>query len=607
MTGGIVQLAVYGTQDIFLTGTPQITFFKVVYRRHTNFSTESIQQHFISMANFGQEMSCVIEKVGDLMNRVYLEIELPKVDLLKNSSHWKIKQQDAKNQLDQIQIFYQMVYNYISVNTDILRKLQILVQTNNISMDDIENILNESTFIGNLVPLRKQLQIYIATSTNFDNIDELKNNKINLIHQINRIDAQVISLSIINNINRSGTKTSPEENALLKRREIKRTIDKMLYTEIKDFYSKIYDVYVTKQKLYQSFLDGTYAENYKFAWVEELGHAIIEQIEIKIGNQVIDKHTGDWLILFNKIFITEYQRENYYKMIGNVNELTIFDDVAKNSYKLIIPLQFWFCRHTGLSLPLVALRYHDIMFTIKLKDLSKLCYVEDDPNLLDIPNIQSQYDINIIDAKLYVDYIFLDTDERRRFAQSTHEYLIEFVQYNEFTDIVGKQYNAHLSFVHPTKFIIWFVQPKHYRENPTGRNKCQWNNFGTRENKTGYTMKSAHLRLNSYDRTDSMLDMVYFNYLQPYLYFNHSPTDGFNVYSFAIKPMEHQPSSSVNLSRIDDFGVVMSFDDEFMSLINAPNVHGIENGTYFGAYAMSYNIFRIISGMGGLAFQNSVR
>ncbi|XWV26397.1 capsid protein [Tupanvirus soda lake] len=605
MAGGLVQLATYGTQDVFLTGNPQITFFKIVYRRHTNFSMESVQQHFIGVSNFGQEMTSVVEKLGDLMNRVYLEIEIPKVDLVKKFNDWENTKENAKQQLEKIEKFYQLTYNYIATNTDIAKKLDILLKTNNISISDIEKTLNDQYFISNLLTKRNELVEYIMNNNDFESFKEFENVKrSDLVQQVNQMDIQFLSNWITNNINKY-YKISAEEASTLKRQYLKNLINKKLYKAMHDFYINIYNAYFSAQKLYQSLLDTSYAERYKFAWVEELGHAIIDYVEIKIGNQTIDKHSGDWLILFNKIFLQEYQMENYYKMIGNITELTIFNDNIKDNYKLIIPFQFWFCRNTGLALPLVSLRYHDIMFTVKLKDLSKLCYVENNPSLMDLPNIQSQYNINIVDAKLYVDYVYLDTDERRRFAQSSHEYLIETVQFNEFDDIQGKQYNAHMNFSQPTKFIIWYAQPKFYRENPSGRNKCQWNNFGVNSDKTGYTMESAYLRLNSYNRTDPDAEIKFYNYVHPYLYFAHSPTDGFNVYSFAIKPMEHQPSSTINLSRIDDFGLVLVFSDEFMDLVRNANIDDIEVGIYLGVYIMSYNVLRIMSGMAGVAFQNS--
>lgn len=358
---------------------------------------------------------------------------------------------------------------------------------------------------------------------------------------------------------------------------------------MKDFYMIAYNLYLSSERLYQTFLNKTYVENHKFAWVEEIGHAIIDHIDISIGNQVMDKHTGDWLIMYNKLYLGNSHLDNYNKMIGNVDKLTNFDENIKGSYKLLIPLQFWFCRHLGLSIPIIALRYHDIILSLKFKELSKLCWVDNSIEFIDIRNR-----INIPGARLYVDYIYLDSDERKRFAQSTHEYLIETVQYDNFDDIIGKQFNADVHFMHPTKYVIWVAQPEHYRENFMGHNKCQWNNFGTHGDKSGYTMNRTHLVLNNYDFTDPNLDIIYYNYVCPNVYFGKSPTDGFNVYSFALKPKEHQPTGTINLSRIDSFYIRMEFTEEFLRM-SLGRIH-------VGVYVMSYNILRIMNGMGGLAF-----
>jgi hypothetical protein len=80
MTGGLLQLAAYGAQDIYLTGNPQITFFTAVYRRHTNFAIQNIPQYFTGEANFGKKVYCQIDRIGDLMNQVFLRVKLPSLD-----------------------------------------------------------------------------------------------------------------------------------------------------------------------------------------------------------------------------------------------------------------------------------------------------------------------------------------------------------------------------------------------------------------------------------------------------------------------------------------------------------------------------------------------
>ena len=72
MAGGLMQLVAYGAQDVYLTGNPQITFFKIVYKRHTNFASEAIEQTFSGNKGFNQRMSCQITKNGDLVTKLYL-------------------------------------------------------------------------------------------------------------------------------------------------------------------------------------------------------------------------------------------------------------------------------------------------------------------------------------------------------------------------------------------------------------------------------------------------------------------------------------------------------------------------------------------------------
>lgn len=605
MSGGLVQLVVYGTQNIFLTGTPEITFFKISYRRHTPFAVESIEQELTGSNNFGNEVVCSIDKIGDLISNSYLEVVIPKVDLVKNSSNWDLNLQLAKSNYNEILELYQLVYNYTTTDTDITRKLLTLCRTNNIPMSQIVETMNDPEFIGELTQQRQELQTYILLSENFNNIDELTDEKFYLFQEVNRTDIQIQFNSIVSITQDVNATTDIDELDGAIRIQTINLINNKMYQIIKDFYMKIYIIYIEKYNIYQSFINGTYSESYKFAWVEELGNAMIDGIDLTIGSDKIETHTGDFLMAFSKVFENEYQKVNYNKMIGNVPELYEFNNKPKESYKIIVPLKFFFCRHYGLAIPLVALRYHDVLITLRYKIFEQLCYFEDSPNLQGPLNVQALYNINLISAKLFIDYVFLDESERKRFAQSTHEYLIEIVQYREFNNLEGREYNADLSFSHPTKFMIWFVQPNTYRNNPKGTNKCQWNNYGTNNDKSGYTITNEFIRLNTQQRTDPNHDIKYYNYVIPYELFQNSPTDGYNIYSFAIKPMELQPSSSCNMSRISDLGIVMNFTEEFVELVNSNTFEEIPRGFYLGVYCYSINILRIMSGMAGVAFQTS--
>jgi len=385
MGGGLMQLVAYGAQDIYLTGNPQITFFKVVYRRHTNFSMESIEQTFNGTADFGKKVSVTVSRNGDLITKCYLNAELPA--------------QDSGN-------------NYIS----------------------------------------------------------------------------------------------------------------------------------------------------------EVGHYLMKSCEVEIGGQRIDKHYGAWLAIWSSLSCPAGKSEQYQsKMIEGGAE-------DNNARSCIIPLQFWFCRHTGLALPLIALQYHEVKFAIEFESLANL---NTDAGATAASGSLSS-------ASMYVDYIYLDTEERRRFAQISHEYLIEQLQFTGDESLSGTSNRVKLNFNHPVKELIWVCQSSdfdasNFSDAAAGVNPCE----------------KAKLQLNGHDRF-SERDGSYFNVVQPYQHHSNIPATGINCYSFALKPEEQQPSGSANMSRIDNATLQLTITS---AMSNATN-------PVVKCFATNYNVLRIMSGMGGLAYSN---
>ncbi len=405
MPGALMQLVAYGAQDIYLTGQAQITFFKVVYRRHTNFSMESIEQTFNGQADFGKRVTATISRNGDLIGRVYLQVDLPTV-----------------------------------------------------------------------------------------------------------------------------TKTG-----------------------------------------------GT------FAWARYIGHVLIQDVEVQIGGQRIDKHYGDWLTIWSELTLPEEKRFGFFNMIGETSDLTTLATTI-NGKTLYIPLQFWFNRNCGLALPLIALQYHEVKFEINFRSLAD-CWISDDGNA---PDATPQLGI----ASLWVDYIFLDTDERRRFAQVSHEYLIEQLQFTGDESINNTNVKIRLNFNHPSKELIWISQLDSVIDGATAKNidGNEWANYTDAAGFAGSnTMIDAKIQLNGHDRFTTR-KAAYFNLVQPYQHHTRIPSNGIYVYSFAIKPEEHQPSGSVNFSRIDNATLLMTMAS------NADQKVRI--------YCVNYNVLRIMSGMGGLAYSN---
>jgi len=191
-------------------------------------------------------------------------------------------------------------------------------------------------------------------------------------------------------------------------------------------------------------------EGAKCAWVKRLGHAILKSIEITIGGQPIDKQYGTWLDIWYELARQGKHEYGYAKLIGDVPSMTNYDNKTKPQYTLYIPLKFWFNRHHGLALPLISIQYHDIYLNIEFEEKQKLLVRN---NAFD--NFDS---MQILDAGVLIDYIYLDMMERRKFATHGHEYLIEKVQYAEEENVEISTKRLRLTFNHPTKEIIWAMR-----------------------------------------------------------------------------------------------------------------------------------------------------
>lgn len=489
MVGGLIQLVAFGAQDIYLIGNPQITYFKSVYSRHTNFCIESISHSHDGNLDFGNSINFSIDRSGDLVGKSYIEIDIK-----------------SNNQI------------------------------------------------------------------------------IDCIHRF--------------------------------------------------------------------------------------GHAIIDKVEVEIGGQIIDTHYGEWLEIWSQMSSTDSQLNTLRKMIcGGIKS-----DV--NIYKLYIPLQFWFNRNPGLALPLIALQYHKVKINVTFKSRNKL-------NLHD--------DLIIQDISLYCDYIYLDTDERRRFAQVNHEYLIEQVQLNRHSlDANNDKVNIPLILNHPCKELIWIIKPNitinnykigvnnvsgGFNTDDTGVNQntivlsntnilnnsnnsttinlqksdIHQNNFvaitngnyvntpflfcnyfigkginspSQYENDPYFEdiLKYAKLKLNNRDRF-AKRHSTYFRCVQPFQHHTGSHNQGglssvlkngnnsygedgyIYSYSFAIKPEEHFPTGTLNFSRIDNVTLELDLNNKEYGGI-APNQVSFKVNKSISIYAINYNILRIMSGMGGLAYSN---
>jgi hypothetical protein len=517
-----MQLVAYGAQDVYLTGNPQITFWKVTYRRHSNFAMESIEQTFNGQADFGRRVQCTISRNGDLAYRTYLQVTLP-----------EINQNDA---------------NYAR-------------------------------------------------------------------------------------------------------------------------------------------------------WLDYPGEQMVSMVEVEVGGQRIDRQYGDWMHIWNQLTLTAAQEAGYNKMVGQTTQLTYITDPSfadvdgpcdadaprqvcapRNALPettLYVPLQFWFCRNPGLALPLIALQYHEVKINVELRPLDECLWAVS--SLTNTTKATGAYNKSLVAASLYVDYIFLDTDERRRFAQNPHEYLIEQLQFTGDESVGSSSNKIKLNFNHPCKELVWVVQPDAHvnycdsfvdgnvlnkalgaqpfnytdavdalpnalhaynsvsgasgvnavigsdgffadataLEASTGLDWAQ--GPATMTGSDGYNaavsdagafvlaetalnmhcwgqnpVVTAKLQLNGQDRF-SEREGTYFDLVQPYQHHTRHPDTGINVYSFALRPEDHQPSGTCNFSRIDNATLQLVLSNATVDLTATAKVR---------VYATNYNVLRVMSGMGGLAYSN---
>ena len=304
------------------------------------------------------------------------------------------------------------------------------------------------------------------------------------------------------------------------------------------------------------------------------------------------------MYIWNELSLPTGKRYAYDKMVGADT-----GDTTTSTTTLYVPLEFWFCRNVGLALPLIALQYHEVKVKIEFEQLSNCIVKSDGSTGADTGNFSELKDIS-----LWVDYIFLDTDERRRFAQLSHEYLIEQLQFTGTETLGTGSTRVKLNFNHPCKELVWVAKAK----GTTYRN-ARWYDYSDMDvkddnavvpnDKAKNPFEDAILQLNGNDRF-AIRKGSYFNLVQPYQHHtNVTANPGINVYSFALKPEDHQPSGTLNMSRIDTATLMVTTVDKMQTNTGRSSSRTMD---YSGIniYAVNYNVLRILSGMGGLAYSN---
>jgi hypothetical protein len=410
--GGLLQLVAVGKQDVFLTGNPQITWFKFVYRRHTNFAVEAVEMYSDNEPDFGKKISWLVPRSGDLLGPCILEITLP--------------------------------------------------------------------------------ELFLSTTGE------------------------------------------------------------------------------------------------SVAYVNSIGHALIKEISVTIGEQEIDRQTGEWMEIWSSLTTTESQKFGFYDMMGKVDGYS--QPTLVGPLKLYVPLQFWFCKNPGLYLPLLALQYHPVRINITFRPLQECFWTP--TVIVDCTDVTVK-PAHITSLTLYGDFVYLDVDERRRFVSTAHEYLIEQIQYTSQIAIPPSSQSipVPIEFNHPVREFIWVLQRQAVINNK------EWFNFSSLSvNETGVRtdiLSTAVLQLDGFDRFQ-VRDAPYFRLVQPWQRHTTIPSDDYiYCYSLALRPEELQPSGSMNASRIDSI---------VLQITTAQGTTPAIGNSTIRVYATNHNVLRVVDGFGGVLF-----
>ena len=592
MPGGLINIVAYGAQDLYLTGTPEITYFKIVYRRHTNFSMESIEVTFEDDFGFDKESNLVIPPIADLIHKMYLKIKLPEVILTGRKHNSSLE----KKVLDETKANLIIVQKFMRLNTIAYRKALEQYKVDNVtSATDMINVILEVFNTTILMGLSNDVLG-----------DSKKSVIINNFHNIiglNKFDPQDIDLQIIAEQS-IGTIYEDDKELFLT------LIENAIYnSEI--LYNNFDKQYVDAIIKYED----ASSKIYKFAWVKKLGHSMINYIEIFIGGERIDKHYGEWIDIWYELSGNKYMSKTYDKLIGNRENLTTFDRLPKYGYTLFIPMQFWFCKYNGLALPLVAMQYSDVSIKLKIRKIQECCYIDEE--IKDIA-IQDMFDNNdeIIDTNtgdqnlfslglkgsLFIDYVYLDAPERRKFAQVAHEYLIEQIEIQEEVH-TENLIRMVLDFNYSSKEIIWIAQKYSHIENIDQHTEAMWWNYGINLDGSENPILTSRMEFNGYviipEETGN-----FFNYLQPYVRHRNTPSDGINIYSFSFRPEEQQPTGSCNFTRITQSRLYLRLNPKVYDIINRKTgeIENKRDTVFIKIFSLRLNVLRIIGGYGALGF-----
>lgn len=547
MPAGEIQIVARGQENIFLSADPQITFFKIVYRRYTNFSIETVKTDFLYPVKFGKTFTCELSKIGDLLNNIWIIIELPDIPLIYNFDNEideKIKFKWARK------IAYALIdYVDIDIGGKIIDR----------QWGEWMNVLNELNFNN----FQYRLDEYIGNTPEFITYSYVKNN----------IKSKCLHIPIFFWFCKSSGLALPI--LCLEYNLIKFTIT---LNDFKNCGIFSPSNYIPIQKYYGQGILGEpllQISNQGYAWGE------FDSIDINTHNTTT-LHVTSYNLYYRKIsdnsFITT--TEEYLNNLINIENINELLEIFNNKTKYII----YGLTSGSIYIPIYANKYDHKSIFIERN------YMYPDDNLL------------LKNCYLLCDYIYLDRDERKKFYNNKHTYIIEQIYFsnNMYLDNLNNKNNIEI--INPCKYFIFMGQVKYFT-NPNVNELFNYNTLFFNENINllnnkiikKSVIKNAFFSLNSNKMIDN-LEMNYYKLYNPYNYFIMSNIpSGFGLESFSLYPQNIQPSGSCNLSCLNTVEINTQFN----------NIDVDYNNYIFKTYAITYNVLKIVNGVCGTLFNSN--
>ena len=313
-----------------------------------------------------------------------------------------------------------------------------------------------------------------------------------------------------------------------------------------------------------------------------VGHALIQSCDLDIGGHTFDKQYGEFMEAWDEL--SGKAGKALGQQVGKSRSDEELMYWAGRRQRLYVPLQFWFCRSSAQALPLISLQYHETRVNVTFRAKSD---VIKGPSASAVAGGSQDGQGKIRNCYLLVNYVFLDTMERRLFANSPHEYLITQVQHtgSESIDANVGTATIGLNMNHPVRELIWMFRKD------SARTSKDWFDFRGNEDHSD-AFQDMKIQLNGHDRFQPR-DPIYFRMVQPRQYHSKIPERHVYCYSFALDPEDWKPSGSINMSRIDSVNMKFTFDREKKPALSDCMV-----------FARSMNVMKVVSGMSGLKYAN---